>query len=278
MLKTILILISLVSFNYHSYALQIQISTSMAPLAGLASMIARDKVKIVSICSTNQCPHHYSIKPNQFFHLKKSHLVIYMDDGFEVFMENVLKDNKAKVLKLSSSPELIITANGRGNWHLWLSSKNIAVILKAIATDLSIIDPVNKCFYNKNLQESLAKLDTLKEEMSQQLGNMPKPILLDDSLSYFFNNFKTDAQIKNFGNEKISLKIVKAIQNKAEKSSAKCVFVSSHQDAEKFQNLLGKKVKVVTIDTESWPEQEKLEHTLELKIRKTIELVTNDCM
>ena len=247
------------------------IVTSISPLAALTSMIAGDKAEVVSMCSCNQCPHHYFVKPHQFSHLKKAHLIIYIDDKFELFMQNVLKDNKASVLKLSTQEQLKTKAGDKENWHLWLNTHNIKVILNAITMKLSETDLANKDFYDKNLLESLAKLEIIEKEMASKLRSLPKPILLDDSLNYFFSNFKSPEEIINFGDKKISLKVVEKIHKAAKESSAKCVFVSSHQDQGKFQNLLGNKIKVITINTESWPEEGDLENIMAREFKKVIE-------
>lgn len=276
MFKKILILLS-ITFVLEAYAAPLEIITSISPLASLTAMIAKDKANIVSMCKSNQCPHHYFIKPNQLMHLKKADLIIYIDESFEIFIQNALKASKAKELKLSANPILVSKVNGRTNWHLWLNKENIKAILDYITVTLVQMDPQNKDFYKQNHQQALLKVSDLERKMYSQLKDLPRPVLLDDSLSYFFTNFKTNEQLANFGNEKITPQIVKKIRKEAKNSNSKCIFISSHQEKEKLERLFGSKITIVSINTEAFSDKGNLSELLEIEIQKTIDLVT-DCI
>jgi len=270
MFKKILILFALISFNYVYSAEKMAIVTSVSPLAVLTKMIAGDKAEVVSMCSNNQCPHHYFITPGQYSHIKNANLIIYIDDNFEIFMQNVLKENKASVLKLSENDKLLTKAGNKENWHLWLSTKNIGEILNSIKIKLSEIDPVNKVFYGQNCETWLKKLEMMRLSISERLKPLPKLILLDNSLNYFFSSFDHPVETIEFGDQLAPRSVSEAIESIKKFPTSSHVIISSHQNQEKFQNLLGSERKVITINTESWNEKGDIETLMEGEFEKVI--------
>lgn len=59
--------------------------------------------------------------------------------------------------------------HGANNPHLWLSTENAAILLKAAAAELQSIDPEHKAQYQANLDKALAGLTKLHDELQTQL-------------------------------------------------------------------------------------------------------------
>jgi zinc transport system substrate-binding protein len=277
MFKKLLILISLFGFTTQANAEKIKIITSISPLASVFAMIAGDKATITSMCSANQCPHHYFVKPNQLWHLNTANLVVYIDDDFEIFMNKPLENYKGKVLKFSDNPDLITKVNNQTNWHVWLSTKNLKVIMRSTFKKLSEMDNKNTEFYHRNYQASYNSIEQLEDQMQKRLAKLPKPILLDSSLDYFFSNFKAEDQISKFysSSKKMTPDRLSEIKDEVIKTSSKCVFVSSHQNIERFQEMFGHQTKVIGLDTESWSFEGSYQKMLKLKMQNMIDLVAS---
>ena len=275
MFKKLLALLIICTYCSISYAKKINIITSISPLAAITAMIGQDKVEITTLANQSQCPHHYFLKPEQFLQLKKADLVIYLDDSFEFFMQKPLTISSASILKLSASAMLDNTVNGLTNWHLCYDINNIKLIMSSILAKLSLVDSKNKNFYTKNYNNALKNLDTLKQQMQTILATSSTFILLDDSLHYLFSNFTSNQQLQiiNLTSDNMNFEGLKKIKQQIKTTKNKCVFISEHQNIHKIQKLFGRKIKVISIDVESWDNGENLPDSFSKQINKTIELI-----
>jgi zinc transport system substrate-binding protein len=277
MLKTLFLIITLLIFTNTTFAAKPKIVTSISPIASVFAIVASDKATISSICCTNRCPHTYAVKPNQLWHLRNTNLVVYIDDSFETFILKAIGVTEGKVLKLSDDSSLITKINGHTQWHLWLNTANLKIIIRHAFKKLSKLDPSNTDFYNTNYNKGYNMIDKLEKEMQRRLSGLPKPILLDDSLAQFFINFKSPDQISIFYDacDKMSPDKLSEIKNEINKTAAKCVFTGKHSQTQKIQELLGKHVKVVELDTEPWNYEGSYEKMLEQKMQHMLKLVAN---
>lgn len=257
------------------YAQKIQIITSISPIYAITSMITKDRAQISSITSQNQCPHHYFLKPDQFLQLKKADLIIYLDNDFEVFINNPIKISTADTLKLSENKNLISHVNNKKNWHLWLDLENVKTMMNSILIKLCQIDAKNKTFYTDNYHQSIAQLEQIKAQMQNKFSQPFDCILLDSSLYYLFHNFKQDEQIQiiEMTNGPINSQIFTQIQNYTKQAKNKCVFISSHQNRAKLQSIFGNKVNIVSFEIESWGTEEQGEQILPKVMQEYINLI-----
>lgn len=80
--------------------------------------------------------------------------------------------------------------DGRPNYYLWTSSKNLVKMASIVARDLSRIYPNNKNKIEKNLVSFIDKLNAIDTEASNKLINLKEDsiISLSDNLDYFVND------------------------------------------------------------------------------------------
>lgn len=80
--------------------------------------------------------------------------------------------------------------DGRPNYYLWTSSKNLVKMASIVARDLSRIYPNNKNKIEKNLASFIDKLNAIDTEASNKLINLKEDsiISLSDNLDYFVND------------------------------------------------------------------------------------------
>lgn len=75
--------------------------------------------------------------------------------------------------------------------HVWLSTHNAEVIAKALATNLSRLDPDNTAFYEKNLQTFIADLQETKSHIIGNFESNPAPnyFVFHNAYAYFEDEF-----------------------------------------------------------------------------------------
>ena len=75
--------------------------------------------------------------------------------------------------------------------HLWLDPQNAAPMLRAIAAQLSVLDPDNTTFYVENSQTAISAMDGVRDDVAQTLAPVADAglILHHDAYGYFATAF-----------------------------------------------------------------------------------------
>lgn len=163
------------------------IYTSFYPVEDLTKRIVKDKFEVKSIIDKNQEPHSFELKTEDIKNIIKSDLVIYNGAGMETFIDDLkasMKDED-KFVDLSQGLELLSSAKEGDdikkavNPHTWLSIKNAMKEMETIYEKVSELDPENKDFYKKNLDENLKEFKALDEKFAKELEG------IDENKRYF---------------------------------------------------------------------------------------------
>lgn len=163
------------------------IYTSFFPVEELTKRIVKDKFEVKSIIDKSEEPHSFELKTEDIKNIIKSDLVIYNGAGMETFIDDLkasMKDEN-KFVDLSQGLELLSSAKDGDdikkavNPHTWLSIKNAMKEMQTIYEKVSEIDPENKDFYKKNLDENLKEFKALDEKFAKELEG------IDENKRYF---------------------------------------------------------------------------------------------
>lgn len=180
------------------------IYTSFFPVEELTKRIVGDKFIVKSIIDKSQEPHSFELKTEDIKNIIKADLVIYNGASMETFIDDLKNssDNKEKFVDLSKNLTLLSSAKDgkvskdKVNPHTWLSIKNAMTELEDIYEKVVEIDPKNKNFYKKNLDENMAKFKQLDKKFADELKNV------DENKRYFvvshaaFNYLADDYNLK----------------------------------------------------------------------------------
>ena len=152
----------------------------------------------------SQEPHSFELKTEDIKNIIKADLVIYNGASMETFIDDLKNssDNKEKFVDLSKNLTLLSSAKDgkvskdKVNPHTWLSIKNAITELEDIYEKVVEIDPKNKDYYKKNLDENIAKFKQLDKKFADELKNV------DENKRYFvvshaaFNYLADDYNLK----------------------------------------------------------------------------------
>lgn len=158
------------------------IYTSFFPVEELTKRIVGDKFIVKSIIDKSQEPHSFELKTDDIKNIIKADLVIYNGASMETFIDDLKNssDNKEKFVDLSKNLTLLSSAKDgkvskdKVNPHTWLSIKNAMTELEDIYEKVVEIDPKNKDYYKKNLDENIAKFKQLDKKFTDELKNVDK--------------------------------------------------------------------------------------------------------
>jgi len=143
------------------------ISTDIAPVSSLVKMLVGERHEVQLLISSQQSPHHFSLKPSKLKVLRESDLVVAVSaefaPGLTRYFGSIVGDSNLLYL----IPD---AAQASGDQHAWLSPKIAIEWLAAINTQLIEIDQENAAFYQLQFKQAEAKLLQLQQSLHEQLS------------------------------------------------------------------------------------------------------------
>lgn len=238
-----LLLILSLCHVYNAFGSDISVVTSITPIASLVSMIGGQNVKVFSVLTNAQCPHHYTLKPSDISHIKDANLYLYIDQNFDIFAKRFAYDKK-HTIEISKLRDIVIEGN---NLHLWLLPKNAEIILGAIAQTLSDIAPHLQKIFESNLSHSLDEIAKLEARRVRILQNTNHINLLSDSAEYLFLKSNKYRKLYN-GHDSLGVKSINHLSRI--KNDKDTCFVADAENVRRYKHILGESL--IGIDTENW--------------------------
>lgn len=250
--------ISLILFFINVAFAQLNITTTIKPLADIAKEVGGNKVNVKYIIPPNLNFHNYEYKPNDIKSIYESDLFIYVGTGegnINSFVKNL---NKRKVLKLIDLKSLyLIKEEDHDEIHpaLWLNLDNAKVIGKSIYDYLIKIDSKNQNYYKANLDKFLNSIDQLIVYGREKLSKVKNKnfVSYHYEFPYFVNYFNLNylAEIEMGHGREPTLKHILEVIDKIKKYNVKAIFTSKQFYNPKTVNVVVSQtnVKVIFLDT-----------------------------
>lgn len=172
---------------------KVRISTDIAPVHSLVSMIVGDRATVDLIVPANQSPHDFALKPSQLRALNKAALIVIVSEDFSPSLSRHLKtlspDNQ--IVNLSSSIPETDSKHEHDDEHTWLNPQNAIIWLEQIAQAVASIDEPNRAEYELNAAKAIATLDNKFQVFTEQLANVrtAKYIVHHDAYQHFAKAF-----------------------------------------------------------------------------------------
>jgi zinc transport system substrate-binding protein len=195
--------------------------TSFYPMYIFTKNIAKDipDVEVVNMTEPQTgCLHDYQLSTSDMKTLENANVFVVNGAGMETFMDKVTKQmTNLKVVEASKGIELIesehehVSANAdkhdeeknhkskdkdhehehEGNPHVWVGVSGAIQEVKNITEQLTQIDAKNAEKYRKNGNEYVAKLEALKNKMTDSLKNLKNRnvVTFHEAFPYFAKEF-----------------------------------------------------------------------------------------
>ncbi|WP_338543752.1 metal ABC transporter substrate-binding protein [Abiotrophia defectiva] len=155
-------------------------------IADITKNIAGDKIDLHSIVPVGQDPHEYEPLPDDIKKTTQADLIFYnginLETGgnawFTKLVQNAKRVENKDYFAVSEGVEVIHLEGegetGKEDPHAWLNLENGVIYAKNIAKHLIEKDPSNKDFYQKNLDDYVAKLEALDKEAKTKFDAIPE--------------------------------------------------------------------------------------------------------
>ena len=182
-------LVFLLSFFSFAYAGKIKVVTTLQDLKSITELIGGDIVSVSAIATGYQNPHFVDPKPSYIIGLSQADLFVTVGLDLETGWSPQLlaSSRNTKIQKGSNGyidassgislyqvPNAANRAEGDihiyGNPHYWLDPVNGKQIARNIANGLERVDPANKNYYEKNLQDFDKTIDAKLKDWASRMA------------------------------------------------------------------------------------------------------------
>lgn len=137
------------------------------------------------------CLHDYQLTTEDMKQLEAADAFVINGGGMEAFLDKVIKQRKNLVVIDASRDIPLISENGETNPHVWVSISDSIQQVRNITAQLAQADPAHAEQYEANAAQYVAKLTALKEEMHQNIDDLPHRdiVTFHEAFPYFAQEF-----------------------------------------------------------------------------------------
>ncbi|MGB7606269.1 MAG: metal ABC transporter substrate-binding protein [Lutisporaceae bacterium] len=165
---------------------EMTIYTSFYPMYFLASEIAGDKAKVISLVPAGVEPHDWEPKPRTVAELQKSEMFIYNGAGMETWVEGILPTlQKTGIRIVDASKGIELLSNNEKNEtnliydpHVWVSPAKYKQQAENIFEEISTLDAANKDYYRANYEKLAKELDKLDSDYRQAAAGFKSKVFI----------------------------------------------------------------------------------------------------
>ena len=243
----------------------LRVVASIKPVHSLVAGIMQGVGRPELLLSSNQSPHHYSLRPSERRKLARADLIFWIGPNMESFMPRLLHsiDNKTQLISLVDTEGLILlpmrlTGHSHENQHtvidphIWMNTYNIEKMADEITRQLVSIDPANTRQYKNNNKILHRKIKNLRNELRLKLKDKNSPFLTyHDGYQYFEEEFN----LKNIGfissgpELQPSAMHIQAMKKLIRKYSIQCIFYDAPSKPPIITSLLaGSGARAIELD------------------------------
>lgn len=248
---------------------QLRVVASIKPIYSMVAAIMQGVGRPELLLSSNQSPHHYSIRPSERRKLSRADLIFWVSPNIESFMPRLLSslDNKIQVIALIDTNNLTLhrvrltdhqrisphdNQHTQIDAHIWLNTYNIEKMTDEITRQLVSIDPDNARNYKNNNKILHEKINKLRDELGLLLKDKQHLFLTyHDGYQYFEQEFK----LKNTGfvssnpDLRPSARHIQSMKDLIRKYSIQCIFYDAPIEPPIMASLLaGSRAQAIELD------------------------------
>ncbi len=219
--------------------------------------------------SSNQSPHHYSLRPSERRMLAEADLIFWIGPNMESALPRVLDSlkNKNKAISLIHTQGLKLLPirqtkddhnhgetdqeHSKMDAHFWLDTNNADILVDAITHQIIRIDPEHKKQYLDNSQRLHNQISQLRKNLQQSLNTIKKSFLTyHDGYQYFEAEFGLhNAGFITSSELQPSARRISDLKNLMKEKNIECVFYDAPTMPPILKSLLSEsKAKVLMLD------------------------------
>ena len=239
MLKKLSLIIFLSALNLCA-ANPPKVLVSIYPIYSIVEGLMKDVGQPELLLPPTESPHHFNLLPSQAEQMAQADLFIWIGPDMEkVLLKPIESLVKGKVLTIIDIPKLILIEqpNKIIDPHIWLDPNNVMVITRAIAQELSTLDPSNQKTYRENEERIVKELEKLNETIAKEMAPFKgkHSIVYHEAYRYFQRAFSLGNSIpivtEETGTTTVRPNQLTKIYELAHREKIKCIFSEPQEGA-----------------------------------------------
>jgi zinc transport system substrate-binding protein len=163
-------------------------TASFYPLYEFAVQVGGDRVAVRNLVPAGVEPHDHELTPRDIAGIHTSRVLIYNGAGFEPWVQRLLPQVPARVVRVNASEGLPVrTARGAPDPHVWLDPILAQRQVDNIAAGLSRADPAGRPLYDARAAVYKGRLQALHARTQRALAPCRKRVFVasHDAFGYF---------------------------------------------------------------------------------------------
>jgi zinc transport system substrate-binding protein len=249
---------------------KIKILVSISPQKYFVDKVGGDKVEVDVLIPSGANPHLYDPTPGQLIGIAGTDIYFYNGhlDFEKSWLDNIAQSNKELIpVKLSEGVSFFSsqcsdheheTHDHGVDPHIWLSTKNAAIIATNIYNNLVKNYPEDRLYFEENYTQLLNEIESLEKEIKTKLDNLEnrKFMIFHPTLSYYAEEFGLEQiSIEFEGKEPTPMHLKNSI-DLAKESGINFIFIQKGFDEENagiIARELGSTLVEIDPLSEDWP-------------------------
>lgn len=225
----------------------VSIVTSIEPLALIGKAVVGERGRVISLVDPKLSPHEYSMRPSDRIAIQQANLLIWVDRSFEMYLEDIFRaqEESKALITFSSLPDVILAHEESGELdpHLWLNSKNAALLAQAIAIQASMLDRENEAYFLENLEIFRAELVATERNISSLFLEPTENnyAVYHNAYRYFEDQFGLQAAIVLLRNTESQpgIQEILRVRTSIQELQPRCLFIEIDANIAIIQTMLG---------------------------------------
>ena len=128
--------------------------------ADVVSQIGGKYVTVAAIeTDPNTDPHSFEVSPKVAMRIAAAELIVKNGVGYDTWADKVISAAPNANRKVIDVQQLLDLPDSTPNPHLWYDPKTMPAVAKAIAGDLSVLQPAHTTYFETNLKRFNASLE-----------------------------------------------------------------------------------------------------------------------
>lgn len=151
---------------------RLSVLASFYPLQLVAQQVGGDRIDVTSLTPPGAEPHDLELSPAQVVRVGSANLVVYLSAFQPAVDDAVAAAAPAHVVDAAKLTTLMPLAGASGTIdpHFWLDPSRMPAVARAVADQLSIVDPAGAATYAANAAALSARFDALDAEYASGLA------------------------------------------------------------------------------------------------------------
>lgn len=226
---------------------EVSIVTSIEPLALIGKAIVGDHGSVNGLVDPRQSPHEYSMRPSDRIAIQQANMLVWVDPTFELYLTDIFnaQSQRKKLITFSRLQNIVLAYEPSGELdpHMWLNTRNAAILADAIAAAAGELDHEYAAYFQEKLARFTESLLAVERDIVSGFAgnNRNAYAVYHSAYRYFEDQFGLQHSFALLRNPELQPNVQKIMQvrNSAQEHKPKCLLTEFDSNPAVIETMLG---------------------------------------